>query len=307
MKRINLLLVMFCAMAAACVEADDGAIGDDGEPGAPGEATARQTPAASAPTPSSCGADDVAICHVPPGNPNQAHLIVVGRPAVAAHLAHGDNLGACAPVPVFQCVPQSVASCYSGPSGTMGVGVCRAGTRTCDTSGSRYLDCTGEVRPGAEICGNLRDDDCDGNTDEGCGHGAEQCGDHLDNDGDGLIDERCVGDLAWDDADRDGHQDAGEAGIPGATFVLHTAAGATVGTAVSDATGRYQFADVQPGMYYLEVAPPTGYSVTATNEGADDLDSDFDGEELRTATFVVTGAADTSRDCGVAPDQHGLQ
>lgn len=37
----------------------------------------------------------VVICHIPPGNPGNAHTIEVGQPAVAAHLAHGDTLGAC--------------------------------------------------------------------------------------------------------------------------------------------------------------------------------------------------------------------
>ena len=44
------------------------------------------------------GAAKVRVCHVPPGNPGNAHEIVVGAPAVAAHLAHGDHLGACARV-----------------------------------------------------------------------------------------------------------------------------------------------------------------------------------------------------------------
>ena len=30
------------------------------------------------------------ICHIPPGNPANAHTITVGAPAVTAHLAHGD-------------------------------------------------------------------------------------------------------------------------------------------------------------------------------------------------------------------------
>jgi hypothetical protein len=36
------------------------------------------------------------ICHIPPGNPANAHTINVGISAVQAHLAHGDVLGACA-------------------------------------------------------------------------------------------------------------------------------------------------------------------------------------------------------------------
>lgn len=40
--------------------------------------------------------DKVTICHIPPGNPANAHTIVVGASAVPAHLAnHGDSVGAC--------------------------------------------------------------------------------------------------------------------------------------------------------------------------------------------------------------------
>jgi len=35
------------------------------------------------------------ICHIPPGNPANAHTITVGAPAVAAHLAHGDVEESC--------------------------------------------------------------------------------------------------------------------------------------------------------------------------------------------------------------------
>ena len=37
----------------------------------------------------------VAICHIPPGNPDNAHTIFISPDAIDAHLAHGDNLGAC--------------------------------------------------------------------------------------------------------------------------------------------------------------------------------------------------------------------
>ena len=41
------------------------------------------------------GVEKVDICHRPPGNPANAHPITVGAPALPAHLAHGDNVGAC--------------------------------------------------------------------------------------------------------------------------------------------------------------------------------------------------------------------
>lgn len=45
-----------------------------------------------------CGSNSnkVAVCHLPPGNPANMHTICIGSPAVAAHLAHGCQLGPCA-------------------------------------------------------------------------------------------------------------------------------------------------------------------------------------------------------------------
>jgi hypothetical protein len=38
----------------------------------------------------------VAVCHIPPGNPANAHTICISENGVPAHLAHGCTLGACA-------------------------------------------------------------------------------------------------------------------------------------------------------------------------------------------------------------------
>ena len=63
--------------------------------------------------------------------------------------------------------------CYNGPTGTAGKGACKAGTLSC--SSGVWGACTGEVTPQTETC-NGKDDDCDGQTDEGipditCGKG----------------------------------------------------------------------------------------------------------------------------------------
>jgi len=47
------------------------------------------------------GNTKVTICHIPPGNPENAHTIVVNQSAVAAHLEHGDTLGPCIGAPLF--------------------------------------------------------------------------------------------------------------------------------------------------------------------------------------------------------------
>jgi hypothetical protein len=50
------------------------------------------------PTSMQAGSLKVTICHIPPGNPANAHTITVGIAAVPAHLAlHGDTIGECVP------------------------------------------------------------------------------------------------------------------------------------------------------------------------------------------------------------------
>jgi len=61
----------------------------------------------------------------------------------------------------FVCVPGTAEACYSGPSGTEGVGPCAAGTRLCRDDGSGFGPCDGEVTPRQESCETAEDDNCD--------------------------------------------------------------------------------------------------------------------------------------------------
>jgi hypothetical protein len=46
------------------------------------------------------GQPNVTYCHIPPGNPDNAHEVTAGAPSVEAHVReHGDNIGACQPNP----------------------------------------------------------------------------------------------------------------------------------------------------------------------------------------------------------------
>ena len=39
--------------------------------------------------------EKVALCHIPPGNPDNARTLSVSEDALAAHLGHGDSPGGC--------------------------------------------------------------------------------------------------------------------------------------------------------------------------------------------------------------------
>ena len=67
--------------------------------------------------------------------------------------------GVCAPC---VCTPSSTQSCYTGPSGTLNVGLCVAGSQTCASDGASWGACGGEVDPAAEDCTMGVDANCDG-------------------------------------------------------------------------------------------------------------------------------------------------
>lgn len=60
------------------------------------------------------------------------------------------------------CMPGAPESCYTGPPGTSGVGVCASGLRTCGADGITYEACAGDTLPASETCVDPADEDCDG-------------------------------------------------------------------------------------------------------------------------------------------------
>src|ERR1700685_2224243 len=63
------------------------------------------------------------------------------------------------------CDPGATQSCYDGAAGTEGVGPCKGGTQTCQSSHT-WGNCTGEVVPVPEVCGDGIDNNCNGMVDE---------------------------------------------------------------------------------------------------------------------------------------------
>src|SRR5262245_49800834 len=80
----------------------------------------------------------------------------------------GGGLGGAMSGNPMTCEPESSVTCYDGPAGTDGVGLCKAGTKTCDARGSPVGPCLDQVTPSVEVCGNGLDEDCDGLADNGC-------------------------------------------------------------------------------------------------------------------------------------------
>ena len=66
---------------------------------------------------------------------------------------------------VGECTPGEVMPCYSGPPGTLGVGLCGEGERTCDAGGF-WGACLGEVLPAPDTCSGAGDEACDGDDDD---------------------------------------------------------------------------------------------------------------------------------------------
>ncbi|GFO66918.1 hypothetical protein GMLC_04970 [Geomonas limicola] len=78
-----------------------------------------------------------------------------------------------------------------------------------------------------------------------------------------------IGNLVWDDANRNGIQDAGEAGIDGVTVNLRDASNVLISSTTTAGGGLYQFAGLCAGSYQVEVIPPAGRAASPVLAGND--------------------------------------
>ena len=111
-----------------------------------------------------------------------------------------------------------------------------------------------------------------------------------------------VGDFVWDDADGDGIQEAGEAGLDGALVELYSAAGSIVDTALTARGGAYRFSSARAGeSYRVRFASPAGKLPSPPHSTNDAADSDADRATGFTPGFTVGATGDLTIDAGMIP------
>lgn len=66
------------------------------------------------------------------------------------------------------CTPDSEQACYTGPTETLEVGLCKSGVQVCLPSGNGFGECGGDVLPQPENCLTPEDEACNGDKPEEC-------------------------------------------------------------------------------------------------------------------------------------------
>ena len=108
-----------------------------------------------------------------------------------------------------------------------------------------------------------------------------------------------IGNYVWNDANFNGVQDSGEAGIAGVSLTITGTDGAgnpVTQTTVTDATGQYSFTEA-PGTYSVTVTTPAGYVPTVTGKGTTATDSNGTPSGT-TPSFLPGGSSDQTLDFG---------
>ncbi len=83
-----------------------------------------------------------------------------------------------------------------------------------------------------------------------------------------------IGDYVWEDVNEDGIQTAGEPGMSGVTVELLDCGSSVLDSTLTNANGRYEFANLPIGSNKIRFTAPPGFSFTEPRQGATNKDSD---------------------------------
>ena len=107
-----------------------------------------------------------------------------------------------------------------------------------------------------------------------------------------------IGDIVFEDSNRNGLRDANEPGVDDLLVTLYHAAGDVAGSTVTTNGGAYSF-NVCPGEYFIHFGEvPIGYTFTNADAGDDAIDSDANANG-QTANFLVTDSDNLTIDAGL--------
>ena len=116
----------------------------------------------------------------------------------------------------------------------------------------------------------------------------------------GLTLPAAVGDFVFDDDDADGIQDSGETGKSNVTVRLFDDTPAQIAVTLSDPNGAYNFGNLLPGDYHIEVDQPTNFFFSPQDQGADDsADSDVNGSGVGGTITLTVGETENNWDAGL--------
>jgi len=108
----------------------------------------------------------------------------------------------------------------------------------------------------------------------------------------GMYEYAGLGDFIWYDLNRNGLQDTGEPGIPNLSVTLVSSTGSSQ-QINTDNLGKYEFVDIAPGSYSVEIEKDNDLQLSLFNQGNGTNDSDIlsdIGTAYSTQTFALVSA-----------------
>jgi CshA-type fibril repeat protein len=110
-----------------------------------------------------------------------------------------------------------------------------------------------------------------------------------------------LGNLVWEDYNKDGIQDIGERGIANVAVTLFNYdTDEKIATIPTDENGLYEFVHLDPELsYYIQFAIPSGYVVSPKNQDDDIIDSDVDESGKSEVITLEAEQINSSVDMGI--------